>query len=84
MTNTWQTLVVPETEHFQSVKNHVPCSCSLLSILSSLLGEYQVLSLIQGTVTNTPPPQANRLFSENFCVSPLEFNAHTMMEMWHR
>ena len=68
MTNTWQTLVVPETEHFQSVKNHVPCSCSLLSILSSLLGEYQ----------------ANRLFSENFCVSPLEFNGHTMMEMWDR
>ena len=51
----------------------------------SLVGDYQVSTNKMRSIVNTLSSlQADKLFSENFCVSPLEFNGHTMVEMWHR
>ena len=80
--NSSQTLIVPETEQFVSIKNHVPCSCSLLSVLLSLLGDHKVgRAGPENSFSKNFPAQANKLFSQNFCVSPLEFNGLTMAEM---
>ena len=80
--NSAQTLIVPETEQFVSLKNHVPCSCSLLSVLLSLLGDHKVgRADPENSFSKNFSAQANKLFSQNFCVSPLEFNGLTMAEM---
>ena len=82
MNNSGQTLIIPDMEQLVSTKNHVPCSCSLLSVLLSLLGDHKVGRSAQykGHL-KIFSLQANKLFSQNFCVSPLEFNGLTMAEM---
>ena len=51
----------------------------------SLVGDYQVLTYKMRSIVNSLSSlQADKLFSENFCVSPLDFNGHTMVEMWLR
>merc|ERR1719369_637207 len=49
-------------------KNHIPCSCSLLNILDSIMGY----------------SQATTFFQDNSCVSPLEFNGQPMLVMLQR
>ena len=60
--------MVTEIDAFEGKKNHIPCSCSLLSVLDSLVGDHQ----------------SNFIFQDNFCVSPLDYNGHTMYSMWSK
>ena len=71
-----------------AVKNHIPCSCSLLLLLDSQMGYTQVSHIIdcekKHRVVHVHVLQASQFFAENFCVSPLDFNGKTMNEMLHR
>ena len=71
-----------------AVKNHIPCSCSLLLLLDSQMGYTQVCDIVEKLLISSKLLscllQATQFFGENFCVSPLDFNGKTMNEMLHR
>ena len=66
-------------------KNHIPCSCSLLLLLDSHMAYMQVEQDRLALPHPHPHPhQASQFFTDNFCVSPLDYNGKSMSEMLHR